>query len=188
MTAYIFFTLAATKMMGFTVIVAPLIYLMAGIVIAFLVDMLNYYFNHDRQKKWLSSIISAALIFYLFFHFVNHDKLSLENTPIRKTVYEKVSNTRIFYKELNTLFPDGDFFFFNPLPTDPVKIMFYSGYRSRKGIPSEKDIKKLKDHPISIVVFDNGRLPDYILNDKEIAKVKSVVWMKEYQGIPEIYY
>jgi len=188
MTAYIFFTLAATKMMGFTTIVAPLIYLTAGIVIAFLVDTLNNYFNHDRQKKWLSSIISVALIFYLFLHFVNHDKLSLENTPTRKIVYEKVSNTRMFYKELNTLFPDGDFFFFNPLPTDPVKIMFYSGYRSRKGIPSEKDIKKLKDYPIRIVVFDNGRLPDYVLNDKVIAKVKSVVWMKEYQGMPEIYY
>ena len=188
LVAYAFFTLAATKMMGFTIVVAPLIYAIAGIIIAFLIDWLANYFNHTPIAKRLISVLSVVFIFYLFFHFVRHDKLSLEKTPVRKTVYDKVISTALFYKQLTTLFPDGDYLFFNQLPVDHIKIMFYSGYRSRSGLPTEKEITKLKDHQVKVVVFDNNKLPGYILNDRTIAKVKSFVWMKQYKGKPEIYY
>ncbi len=188
LVAYAFFTLAATKMMGFTIVVAPLIYAIAGIITAFLIGWLTNYFNHTPIAKRLISVLSMVFIFYLFFHFVRHDKLSLEKTPVRKTVYDKVISTALFYKQLTTLFPDGDYLFFNQLPVDHIKIMFYSGYRSRSNIPTEKEITKLKDHQVKVVVFDNNKLPGYILNDTTIAKVKSFVWMKQYKGKPKIYY
>ncbi len=188
LVVYVFFTLAATKMTGFTIIVSPLLYLIIGIAVAFLTNKLRDLLSEVNLKKWLPGLLSISIVFFMFSYFLNHNKLLLENTPYWKNIYANKIRTTLFYKELKTMFTEGDYFFFNTLPYDHAKVMFYSGYRTRSFIPSEKDIEKLKEYTIKIVVFDNGRLPDYVINDKEIAKVKSVVWMKEYQGMPEIYY
>lgn len=188
LSIYIFFTLAATKMMGFTLPVSPLMYVIFGIVIAYFIDWAMRRFTKKPIARRLVSVFGIVFILFLFFSFIKHDKLSLEKLTNRKATYDRVISTTMFYKELPGLFPDGEYIFFNPRPYDNLKIIFYTGQRSRSRIPSEKEIEKLKDHQINIVVFDNEKLPDYILNDTTIAKVKSFVWMNQYKGKHEIYF
>lgn len=66
--------------------------------------------------------------------------------------------------------------------------MFHTDYRARAGVPTQKNIKFLKENNIKIVVFDNNKLPDYILTDNSIAKIKSRVWQKDFEGDMEVYY
>ncbi len=185
---YGFFTIAETKMMAFTIIAVPLVYLLVGIVIAYLINLLKQHIKHTQMKRWIPVVLSVSLVFFLFFHFLKHDKLSLEKTPKRKEVYNRRINTTQFYKGLNTIFPLGNQYYFNTLPHDNAKVIFYTGKRARSAIPTEQEINKLKEQSINIVVFDNGRLPDYIADDNHIAKVISVVWINKFKGKTEVYY
>ena len=71
---------------------------------------------------------------------------------------------------------------------DFINIMFYTNFRSRESFPTESDIKELKEHHITIAIFDDKKLPDYILNDKEIIKIKSSIWKTSPPGKPTLYY
>jgi len=55
-------------------------------------------------------------------------------------------------------------------------------------VPSQIQIDTLNNHKIKIMVFDNDQLPDYIINDTTIAKIKSQVWQKDFKGKIEVYY
>ena len=66
--------------------------------------------------------------------------------------------------------------------------MFHTSYRARSGVPPKKSITILKENNIDIVVFDNNKLPDYILNDTLIAKIRSQVWQKSFGEDIEVYY
>ena len=46
---------------------------------------------------------------------------------------------------------------------------------------------KLTEKNITPVVFDNGRLPKWIVGDKRIIKLKTYVWLEKYLGKPETY-
>ena len=140
---YGFFTLAATKMIGFTIIVAPLIYLIVGIVIAFLINYFENLIVSVQLKKWLPPIFAMVLIFCISFYFMDYTKLSQENVPERKKLYASKIKVTLFYKELNSIFPEKDLFYYNSVPFDNVKIMYYTGHRSRGSVPKKKDIIKI---------------------------------------------
>ena len=187
LAVFIFFSIAATKMIAFTIIVSPLVYVIIGIVMAFLFDSFKNQFANQSLKRWLPSILSLVITFFLFFNFLNHEKLTLQNTQKRKKVYQNKIKEVIVFKELKSLLPDDNFIIFNTRDTEYVKIIFYTNYRSRKEIPSKENIINLKKQNINIAVFDNKKLPDYILNDKEIIKIKSTIWDKSLPLKPTIY-
>jgi len=185
---YVFFSLAATKMIAFTIIVSPLVYVIIGIVMAFLFDLLKSRFTNPSLQRWVPSILSLAIIFFIFFNFLHFEKLTLQNTQKRKSTYLKKSREAIGFKELKSVLPDDNLIIFNMRDTEFVKIMFYTDYRSRKQIPTKKTIIKLKQQNIKIAVFDNNKLPDYILNDEDIIKIKSTLWDNSLPLKPTIYY
>lgn len=187
-TVYVFFSIASTKMIAFTIIVSPLIYLIVGIIIAFLYNNFKNRLNHSPLKKWLPSMLSIALIFFVFYHTLNYNKLILADNERRIKIYDRWSNNTLIYKELNNLLPSEDLIVFNAPKLDFVNILFYTEFRSRKLIPTLTDIKELKEHQITIAIFDDKELPDYILNDKEIIKIKSSIWKTSPPGKPTLYY
>lgn len=187
-TIYIFFSAAATKMIAFTVIVAPLLYLIVGVAFAFLYNYFKNRISNSTLKKWLPSVLSIILIFIVFFHTLNYNKLILADTDRRIKIYGAWSNNTLIYKELNSLLPSEDLIVLNAPKLDFINIMFYTNFRSRESFPTESDIKELKEHHITIAIFDDKKLPDYILNDKEIIKIKSSIWKTSPQGKPTLYY
>jgi hypothetical protein len=66
--------------------------------------------------------------------------------------------------------------------------MFYTDDIAYKKIPDQNTIQKLKKENFRIVVFDNGKLPGYILTDKSIAKLKTAIWDQKNSAKPEVYY
>lgn len=133
-------------------------------------------------------MLSIALIFFVFYHTLNYNKLILADNERRIKIYDRWSNNTLIYKELNNLLPSEDLIVFNAPKLDFVNILFYTEFRSRKLIPTLTDIKELKEHQITIAIFDDKELPDYILNDKEIIKIKSSIWKTSPPGKPTLYY
>ena len=187
-TVYLFFSVAATKMIAFTIIVSPLIYLIIGIAFAFLYNYFKNKLTYSPLKKWLPPMLSIVLIFFLFFSTLNYNKLILNDTERRIKIYGTWSNNTLIYKELSSLLPSKDLIVFNAPKLDFVNIMFYTDFRSRMLFPTIADIKILKEKHITIAIFDNKKLPDYILNDKEIIKIKSSIWKSSPPGKPTLYY
>jgi hypothetical protein len=54
--------------------------------------------------------------------------------------------------------------------------MFHTNYQARKFLPTAKDITILKKANAAIYIFDDGKLPKYILSDTSITKIKSPIW------------
>jgi len=173
---YLFFTIAATKMLAFTLIVAPLIYVIVGIGIYWVLNKIPNNTKIGCFRLNLKHVISSIILIFLFVHFINHDRLRLTNQAERKELQTKEISNSLIYKNLSTIFSNENIFYFNTPEFDHIKILFYSGNKARSGIPTQKMIVLLRDLQYDIVVFDNGKLPPYILNDDKIIKYKLIIW------------
>lgn len=185
---YIFYSIAATKMPAFPIIVAPLVYLMVGQSISQILIWLTNKIKKRRNIKFVTNSIGIAVVFYFFFHFLNHDKLTLKNNDWEMKIYSKNITSTEIYKKLPNYFDDENTIFFNTRNFDKLKILFHTNFNARNGIPSRTNIKKLKEHKIKVAIFDNNKLPDYILQDTTIAKIKSQIWQKNFSENIEVYY
>jgi 4-amino-4-deoxy-L-arabinose transferase len=184
-TVYMFYSLAATKMLAFTFIVAPLVYIIVSLAINYILEILF------KQKNRLQIILNSAFTILIFgFVLINfshiHD-LVLKNDKHTKKIYEiQISNT-VFYKKLPQLLEKGNYEYFNCRNYDHIKIMFYTGHNAHGYLPTKKIINKLVAQNITPVVFDNGKLPQYIISDNRVLKIKSSIWLKEYHDKVKIY-
>ena len=53
-----------------------------------------------------------------------------------------------------------------------IPIMFYTDYIAYNFIPTELQLDKLKPIKYKIAILDNDSLPSYIINNKDIIKIK----------------
>ena len=185
---YVFYSFAATKLSGFTIIVAPLVYIMVAQSISQITHWLGMIRLSPKSKKITIKSFGIALVFFIFIHFINHDNLSLKNNDQLRKDYQFELNSTWVYKELLSKFEGQEIMVYNTPIFDKFKIIFMSDKRADIQLPSKNNIEVLKSKNIKIVVFDNEKLPDHILNDSSIAKVKSMVWQQDYKGKLEVYY
>jgi len=181
---YLFYSLAATKMPAFPIIVAPIVYLVVAVAISFLLQLLKTTKLNGAAIKF----IGLSFMFFMFFHFLNHGSLALKNKAANLKTYQNATNSTMVYKSLTKIFKDKEVIVYNSRNYDKLKIMFHTCYRARSGVPSKKNIGILRENNIDIAVFDNNKLPAYILNDTTIAKIRSLVWQKNFGGDIELYY
>lgn len=184
---YIFYSLAATKLVAYTIVVAPLIYAINGIALAWLLDKISFKKLAAKRRDLLKSLISMLVISFLFVHFLNHNRLTLENLDYRKQDNLRDIHNTLVYRQLNDMLP-GRNVYFNTYMWDHIKIMYYTDDIAYKKIPDQNTIQELKNKNFRVVVFDNGELPGYILSDKSIAKLKTSIWDQKNSANPEVYY
>ena len=156
----------------------------APVVISFLLQFLKTTKLNGAAIKF----IGLSFIFFMFFHFLNHDSLALKNKAAYLKTYQNATNSTMVYKSLTKIFKDKEVIVYNSRNYDKLKIMFHTGYRARSGVPSKKNIDILRENNIDIAVFDNNKLPTYILGDTTIAKIRSQVWQKNFGEDIEVYY
>lgn len=185
---YAFYSAAATKMPAFTIIVAPIIYIIVAQAITNLYLWMGEVKYKYQSKTIFLKLISITLVFLVFLYFLNHDKLCLKNSEWEQNIYQKAIITTQEYKKLPEIFGDNDIMVYNSKNHDKLKIMFHTDYRARSGVPSIKTIEILNENNIKLIVFDDNKLPDYILTDNSIAKIKSRVWQKDFKGDMVVYY
>lgn len=163
---YAFYTMAATKMIAFTVIVSPVLIIALAHGVDSLLDLAARYIRHQAALRSLVLIICIAIGYMMFDlnqvegrHFVyNNRPHAFDHKRYRDTGIMKALAGRL----------DDRTVIFNCKPLEAVPFMFYTGYTAYEHVPSEDDIDLLKKKSYPVAVFDNGRLPEHLLKDKEI--------------------
>lgn len=185
---YTFYSFAATKLPAFTVIVAPLIYIIVAHTLRVVLLWLEELSKRIKAKRIFIQIAGIVLVFFVFFHFLNHNGLSLTNNDQLRKDYQFELTASLTYDEILSRFGDNELIVFNAPLFDMCKFLFTSNAHANIGIPDQNDIDMLKNKALTIVIFDNDKLPAYIINDSSIAKVRSGVWQKEMKTDLEVYY
>ena len=165
---YAFFSIAATKMPAFTVIVAPLLFIILASVIFQILDALI----SNKRSLMFVRIFLVIIGFYSLFNFGE-----LNNKPDWRAEYWKQFYTEVqSFEKIDAMNLSGNSRFFNFYHYGSVRFMFQTNYQSRKFIPKKEEIETLKKADIEIYIFDNGKLPDYIIKDQSITKIISPIW------------
>jgi hypothetical protein len=102
---------------------------------------------------------------------------TLLNDPAWRRDEWKINYTeKIVFAQIKKMDLGDNARFYNFYFHGAVRFMFHTSYQAQRFLPSEKQIETLKSKGVSIYIFDNNELPDYILNDSSIIKIKSPIW------------
>lgn len=168
-----FYTLASTKMVSFTIIVSPLIYLSLGYLTYRIFSIIKLKIKNNK----LSQTISTILLISISFTALNLTKIQNYHTYWKpydnhNRIGEQVEMN--FIKQLDTKLDAKNYVIFNASITvnGHIPIMFYTDYLAYNFIPSQSQIEKIRNENKKIAVINWGTIPDYILKDKRIVMLE----------------
>ncbi len=169
---YLFFSLAATKMPSFTIIVAIVIF----IALASLFDAIIDYINTFIQKKYVKHIIFILVIFIIVLLRFNIEYLQAKHTLWKKNnVYTRMllHNKKVF----KSLKLPPNTVLFNVKGRHYIEAMFYTGLPAYNFIPTYDQYQDLKNKKINIAIFikENMKIPNYLKNDTSIMFINKKI-------------
>lgn len=175
---YLFFTMVQTKMQSYVFIASPIVFLIFGVAMYFLIEEIN---GKMQNKNIRNSILTIFIIAISGFSQLrlgsilnNHYELVTENCNDGSNCrLRKIHNTEI-YRQLDLLVPKG-YVVFNCTPFENIEAMFYSDRVVYSGYMNEKQFVNLKDKGIKIAAFENHGiydLPDFLVHDPQVLVIK----------------
>jgi 4-amino-4-deoxy-L-arabinose transferase-like glycosyltransferase len=170
---YLFYSIAATKMTSFCIIVSPLFFLGLGSLIDTTLTFLSSKIRYTKFDLLFRPIILVLICSFL----INITKIQNYHTDWKP--YDN-QNRHLDYNEMefiqllkHTLGEEKYVVFnVNVRMYGSIPIMFYTNYIAYDIIPSEKEIKEIESKKYKIAILDDNNLPDYIKNKNEILKIK----------------
>ena len=169
---YGFYTLASTKMISFTIIAGPFIYLGLG----HLIGSLLLWIRNKVKIKILVQILVILIPLSAAYTALNLRKIQNYHTDWKPHDNRNRAAEKIEMQFINSIKDqlDDEYVIFNASLTvnGHIPVMFYTDNVAYSFIPSESQIQKVKEQNRKIAVVDLDGLPDYILNDKSIKILK----------------
>lgn len=172
---YLFFSVAASKMVAFTWCISFLIYLSIGNLIDRSLKYLVIKPKNDKFKLLTNSFQLTLLLTIAFFN------LDIERLQEKYTIWNKDDNSHFairlkttpIIKKLPKIVPDlHKYAVFNTNPDDNVQVMFFTdAIAAYSFVPNESDYLRLNSEEIKLAIFDNGDLPIYLREDPEVIKI-----------------
>ena len=171
---YLFFSLAATKMAAFSLIVAMIIFIAFASLFDGVLDHIKKTIPGKRITNFIFfiSVIGIVLMRFDIEHLQEkHTLWKAENTWTRMLSHNK--------EVFQSLRLPGNTVLFNVLGRHYIEAMFYTGYPAYNFIPSKEQYDDLKQKGRTIAVFKltDGELPDYLKNDSSL-----IIINEELQG------
>lgn len=173
LVTYGFYTMASTKMTSFCIIVSPFGFLALGTMIDSLLILLLAKIN---KFKFITIFRSSAVIVSCFFilklnKIMNYHtdwkpmdnrnrNADLEQMAVIKNVSYTLKGDRYVIFNANKRF------------NGHISIMFYTNCIAYDFVPDLKQINRIKMQSYKLVILNNDSLPDYILKDSAILKVR----------------
>ena len=165
---YLFYSMAATKMTAFTLIVSPIIFLgFASLAYAF------FNWIDDRIPKgsgWIQ-FIGLFLFAYLFFNPVKvyHNHTDWKRGDYRNRRVEKLQLDAIqrFQREFESM-PQVVIFNADILMNGHISTMFFTDYLAYPGIPTSEELDTLKEKGYPVAVVNQNGLPQSLLDRRDI--------------------
>ena len=170
---YFFFSvIVATKLPSYVFVIAPLLFLGVGTLLYELENLVKLYAPFQRIGYFVFlSILLLTGWFTLninqiwFFH-TEYNYYGINN-------YREAQNHNVaVYKSIPGMLWGEDYVIFNCKPKEHIELMYYSNLTGYDFVPKEKELQRLKAKKLRIAIFDDGKLPDYIMLDNSIFKIK----------------
>ena len=169
---YVFYTMAATKMTSFTILVSPIVYLGFGELINSLMNWLEAVTGRPRiiMALRISTVIGFA------FMCLNLSKIEKNHTmkkPLDNFGRERELAQMEFFNAAKNLLGNENYVVFNADSgvNGNIAFMFYTDYTAYGRIPNQEEIDMVKQKNYKIAIRDDGSLPEFIIQDRSILKI-----------------
>jgi 4-amino-4-deoxy-L-arabinose transferase-like glycosyltransferase len=174
---YLFFSIVvASKLPTYTFVVAPLIFLALGALLASVERLVTFIL----KPVYLSGIVVIGLVLVTGWFALNFDRTWINHTAYNfygiENYREKRANNIAIYKSLPAKFSNKPYVVFNCKFTETIELMYYSGLTGYDYQPNRAYLHKLKNKKYKIAVFDDGDLADYLENDAEVFKIREKLY------------
>jgi 4-amino-4-deoxy-L-arabinose transferase-like glycosyltransferase len=170
---YTFYTLAATKMTSFTIIVSPFLFL----GLASLIDAAIVQLKDKIRIKHFVPVFTPILLVVIGFFLLNPKKIQVNHTywkPLLNYYREADFNEMNFIKCTVDQLGNNNYVVFNTTVRTKgnIAMMFFTNYIAYEIIPSPEQINQIALKKYKIAIWDNGILPSYIMENKDIIKIQ----------------
>lgn len=172
---YLFFSVAATKMIAFTFSGALFGYLALGSFAESLTKLVIL--NKELVKKRVyARLFKLGIVLFLVNNTFNYEKIEADHTMVSKNedseFFKKLNNNKLF-SSLDQQIPNqSEYILFNTTNFEHIQAMFFCDFEAAfDGVPTQEAIKRVKENGYKLAVIKNDELPDYVVNDSEIQLI-----------------
>ena len=170
LTPYLLFAVAKTKMPLMVLITCPVVFLSLGNLFSEIADFVLLKF-----KEVTATVVLVVMFLIIGFFNLNIHLLESEHTDMPGDGrFNFMQNTYLAdqFKKVDKQLPGKDYHIFNCCCYLTTPLMFYSGMTAYGQIPDKDLVKDLESKGIKLAILPGGTLPDYIINDPQIIKIK----------------
>lgn len=171
---YAVYTIAATKMVSFGTVVAPLFYLGLGALAETTLSKIETRISRPDLSYMICVVLLLGTCIMLWkpekverYHSFRHPEDNFQR--------EKDLRQMAFIERLKNVTGGSTVALFNAdiRLEGHIACMFYADCVAYGSLPTEKELKKAKDYYGAVVVIDDGKLPDRIRKDTELLLMKT---------------
>jgi len=158
---FLFFSIAKTKMMSFTFIVSPFIFILMADGIESAMQLLKCKLTKKIALTG-SSIIVATAVFFVFNLDLTQQSI-LKSEPTNHFFARRLISTNKI-KSTDIANPDKTILF-NCGPSNALLAMFYLDVaEAYEFVPNQEQVKKVLEKNLKVAVYNDGSLPVYLKN------------------------
>ena len=169
---YAFYSLAATKMTPFCIIVSPFGFLSLAVVTDSGISLIQRKIKTGMFEKIIRPIILIVIAFFL----INMSKIQNYHTDWKpkdnRNRIADINQMATIKKILDSKLGDNYVVFNTDTRVNGhIAVMFYTNLTAYGFIPSESQIAKIRTQHFKVAIINTGNLPPYILNDPQIVVI-----------------
>lgn len=170
---YTFYTIAASKMTSYCIIVSPFFFLGFAAQIDITINFLKTKLVFSKFELIFRPVVIIIICFFLMdFPRITDSHIAYKAKD--NSLIKIKSQEMILIKKLTYILKEEKYVIFNTSiqVEGNIPIMFYTNYIAYPYIPTKEDIEIIKNKSYKIAILDLGNLPQFIIGDKEILKIK----------------
>lgn len=172
---YMFFSLAKTKMPSFPLIVAPIIWIILGVCMAFIWQLIHRLLGTRTWVIMLTGLLSMAVASW-FIMDIPDLYLRSAKKPSPQSYEAMMIHNREIFQSLPGRLPESTVLF-NVKGRHYIEAMYYSGFTSYNFIPSRDQVEVLKSRNRPMALFSGNieMLPNYLSMDSTIMLLPDTI-------------
>lgn len=173
---YLFFSLAATKMPSFSIIVSMIIFIAFASLFDYIINYFNQFIKKVNIKHIIFSLSIIAIVLLKFDVEFLQEKHTLWKEDNRYT--RMLSHNKEVFKSLDL---SSNTVLFNVKGRHYIEAMFYTGLPAYNFVPSFEQYQDIKNKERNVAIFirNNIEIPDYLKNDSTIIFINKEI--QEYE-------
>jgi hypothetical protein len=164
-STYLFFSLAATKMEMFCLIVSPVIFLGLGAVLDYVVQKLKEVIP-AKVSPWVIAIVLA----YLSYDNLMINKLDRRHCD-KNIFWNGLNIDAVIDREVGRILKSPDWLVFNSGGNNAVMFMFYNEARAYGNYPTFAQYSMLKSQGVKMATFSDENIPSFLKQDPQVRKI-----------------